>query len=71
MLTGRPVTWSSNNTAKATVSQAGLVTPHDTGTVTITNSAAPVCRSEWLAEGAHVNVAGANSHDRREVEEDR
>src|SRR6266851_2314205 len=36
--------------------------------VTITNSAAPVCRSEWLAEGAHVNVAGANSHDRREVD---
>jgi trimeric autotransporter adhesin len=39
VLTGRPVTWSSNNTAKATVSQAGLVTPHDTGTVTITVTA--------------------------------
>ena len=39
VLTGRPVTWSSNNTGKATVSQAGLVTPHDTGTVTITVTA--------------------------------
>src|SRR5262245_16903354 len=28
--------------------------------VTITNSAEPVCRADWLAEGAHVNVAGAN-----------
>src|SRR5215468_10448105 len=36
--------------------------------VTITNSAEPVCRADWLAEGAHVNVAGANSYDRREVD---
>src|SRR5262249_58939006 len=36
--------------------------------VTITNSAEPVCRAEWLAEGAHVNVAGAHSYDRREVD---
>src|SRR5215813_13059964 len=35
---------------------------------TITNSAKPVCRAEWLAEGVHVNVAGANSNDRREVD---
>src|SRR5262247_1941657 len=36
--------------------------------VTITNSAEPVCRADWLAEGTHVNVAGANSYDRREVD---
>jgi uncharacterized protein YjdB len=39
VLTGRPVTWSSSNTAIATVSNAGLVSPtglNDTGTVTIT-----------------------------------
>src|SRR5262249_16739577 len=35
---------------------------------TITNSAEPVCRADWLAEGTHVNVAGANSYDRREVD---
>ena len=27
-----------------------------------------VCRAQWLAEGVHVNVAGANSDDRREVD---
>src|SRR5262249_58665427 len=36
--------------------------------VTITKSAEPVCRAQWLAEGVHVNVAGANSYDRREVD---
>jgi ornithine cyclodeaminase/alanine dehydrogenase len=36
--------------------------------VTITKSAEPVCRAEWLAPGAHVNAAGANSADRREVD---
>jgi len=36
--------------------------------VTITKSAEPVCRAEWLAKGAHVNAAGANSGDRREVD---
>jgi ornithine cyclodeaminase/alanine dehydrogenase len=36
--------------------------------VTITKSAEPVCRSEWLADGVHVNAAGANSADRREVD---
>jgi ornithine cyclodeaminase/alanine dehydrogenase len=49
------------SSAQACVAEADVV-------VTITNSATPVCRSEWLAEGAHVNVAGANSHDRREVD---
>jgi alanine dehydrogenase len=38
--------------------------------VTITKSAVPVLRGEWLAKGAHVNVAGANSGDRREVDGD-
>jgi ornithine cyclodeaminase/alanine dehydrogenase-like protein (mu-crystallin family) len=36
--------------------------------VTITKSAEPVLRAEWLAKDAHVNVAGANSGDRREVD---
>jgi ornithine cyclodeaminase/alanine dehydrogenase-like protein (mu-crystallin family) len=37
--------------------------------VTITKSAEPVCRSEWLADGVHVNAAGANSANRRELDE--
>jgi alanine dehydrogenase len=36
--------------------------------VTITKSAEPVCRSEWLADGVHVNAAGANSAARRELD---
>ena len=40
--------------AEACVAEADVV-------VTITNSAEPVCRAEWLAAGAHVNVAGANA----------
>src|SRR5262245_6405349 len=36
--------------------------------VTITKSAEPVCRGEWLKAGAHVNAAGANSADRRELD---
>jgi ornithine cyclodeaminase/alanine dehydrogenase-like protein (mu-crystallin family) len=47
--------------AQACVADADVV-------VTITKSAEPVCRAEWFAEGAHVNVAGANSGDRREVD---
>ena len=50
-------------TAEACVGEADVV-------VTITKSAEPVCRAEWLAKGAHVNVAGANSADRREVDAD-
>jgi alanine dehydrogenase len=38
--------------------------------VTITKSAEPVLRSAWLADGVHVNVAGANAADRREVDAD-
>jgi ornithine cyclodeaminase/alanine dehydrogenase len=34
----------------------------------ITKSAVPVCRAEWIAPGAHVNAAGANAADRRELE---
>jgi len=49
------------SSAQACVAEADVV-------VTITKSAEPVCRAEWLAEGAHVNVAGANSHGRREVD---
>jgi ornithine cyclodeaminase/alanine dehydrogenase-like protein (mu-crystallin family) len=36
--------------------------------VTITKSAEPVCRSDWLADGVHLNAAGANSADRRELD---
>ena len=36
--------------------------------VTITKSAEPVCRADWLTEGTHVNAAGANAADRREVD---
>jgi alanine dehydrogenase len=38
--------------------------------VTITKSTEPVLRSAWLADGAHVNAAGANSADRREIDPD-
>ena len=38
--------------------------------VTITKSAEPVIRAEWLRPGAHVNAAGANSADRREIDAD-
>jgi ornithine cyclodeaminase/alanine dehydrogenase len=47
--------------AEACVADANVV-------ITITKSAEPVCRAEWLAQGAHVNAAGANSGDRREVD---
>jgi ornithine cyclodeaminase/alanine dehydrogenase-like protein (mu-crystallin family) len=36
--------------------------------VTITKSAEPVFRGEWLRPGAHVNAAGGNSADRREID---
>src|SRR5712691_10087716 len=47
--------------AEACVGEANVV-------VTITKSAEPLCRADWLAKGAHVNAAGANSGDRREVD---
>jgi len=36
--------------------------------VTITKSAEPVLRANWLKSGVHVNVAGANAASRREVD---
>jgi alanine dehydrogenase len=47
--------------AEACVAEAAVV-------VTITKSAEPVCRAGWLAKGVHVNAAGANSGDRRELD---
>jgi ornithine cyclodeaminase/alanine dehydrogenase-like protein (mu-crystallin family) len=38
--------------------------------VTITKSAEPVVQSAWLADGVHINAAGANSADRREIDPD-
>src|SRR5262249_61935373 len=49
--------------AQACVADADVV-------VTITKSAEPVCHAAWLAPGAHVNVAGANAAERREVDAD-
>jgi ornithine cyclodeaminase/alanine dehydrogenase len=36
--------------------------------VTVTKSAEPVLQGAWLADGVHVNAAGANAADRREVD---
>jgi ornithine cyclodeaminase/alanine dehydrogenase-like protein (mu-crystallin family) len=36
--------------------------------ITITKSAEPVLRANWLKSGVHVNAAGANSATRREVD---
>jgi ornithine cyclodeaminase/alanine dehydrogenase len=36
--------------------------------VLITKAADPVIRSEWLREGAHINGAGANAANRRELD---
>ncbi|MGH6671739.1 MAG: ornithine cyclodeaminase family protein [Xanthobacteraceae bacterium] len=47
--------------AEAAVSDADVV-------VTITKSAEPVLRANWLKSGVHVNVAGANAASRREVD---
>ncbi len=46
---------------EAAVAEADIV-------ITITKSAAPVLRANWLKSGAHVNAAGANAADRREVD---
>ena len=50
-------------TAEACVRDADVV-------VTITKSAEPVFRGEWLPKGAHVNAAGANGADRHEIDAD-
>jgi len=47
--------------AQACVADAGVV-------VTITKSAELVLRADWLAAGTHVNAAGANAGDRRELD---
>ncbi|MGD0026917.1 MAG: ornithine cyclodeaminase family protein [Xanthobacteraceae bacterium] len=47
--------------AEAAVSDADVV-------VTITKSAEPVLRANWLKSGVHVNAAGANVATRREVD---
>ncbi len=49
------------DTAQACIEGADVV-------VTITKSTEPVCRSEWLADGVHINAAGANSAGRRELD---
>jgi ornithine cyclodeaminase/alanine dehydrogenase-like protein (mu-crystallin family) len=38
--------------------------------ITITKAVEPVLRADWLKPGAHVNAAGANSGNRREVDPD-
>jgi alanine dehydrogenase len=48
-------------TAEAAVGDADVA-------VTITKSAEPVLRANWLKSGAHVNAAGANAASRREVD---
>ena len=37
---------------------------------TMTTAATPVVQGRWLAPGAHVNAAGSNWPDRREVDEE-
>jgi alanine dehydrogenase len=47
--------------AEAAVTEADVI-------VTITKSATPVLHANWLKSGVHVNAAGANAADRREVD---
>ena len=49
------------DSAEACVADAEVI-------VLITKAAEPVVRSEWLADGAHVNAAGANAANRRELD---
>jgi alanine dehydrogenase len=49
------------SSAEAAVSDADVV-------ITITKSAEPVLRANWLKSGVHVNAAGANAASRREVD---
>jgi alanine dehydrogenase len=53
--------------AKATTSGEAAVGDADV-VITITKSAEPVLRANWLKSGVHVNAAGANSAARREVD---
>ena len=52
----------ASSSARECVEGADIVT-------TITRSAEPVLLGDWIARGAHVNLAGANSLDRREADE--
>jgi ornithine cyclodeaminase/alanine dehydrogenase len=49
------------DTAEAAVTGADVI-------VLITKATEPVVRSEWLQDGAHVNAAGANAANRRELD---
>lgn len=48
-------------TGEAAIGDADVV-------ITITKSAEPVLRANWLKSGVHVNAAGANSASRREID---
>ncbi|HET9904559.1 MAG TPA: ornithine cyclodeaminase family protein [Xanthobacteraceae bacterium] len=49
------------DTAEACVREADII-------VLITKAAEPVIRSAWVRDGAHINAAGANAANRREVD---
>jgi ornithine cyclodeaminase/alanine dehydrogenase-like protein (mu-crystallin family) len=53
--------------AQATLSGEAAVGDADV-VITITKSAEPVLRANWLKSGVHVNAAGANAGTRREVD---
>jgi alanine dehydrogenase len=55
-VTARPAT-----SAEAAIGDADVV-------ITITQSAEPVLRANWLKSGVHVNAAGANAAERREID---
>lgn len=60
-----PVAWTVSNVAKATVSATGVVSPHDTGTVTITGSmstggAAPQTGSTTVTIVPHVTTVSVD-----------
>lgn len=38
--------------------------------IVVTNASTPVLNGSWLESGTHVNAAGANSHRRRELDDD-
>jgi len=56
-----PVPIEAMPSAEAAVAGADIV-------VTVTNSAEPVLRREWLKDGAHLNAVGASLPSRREVD---
>jgi len=49
------------SSAEAAIGDADVV-------ITITQSAEPVLRANWLKSGVHVNAAGANAAERREID---